>query len=70
MKTMYKDTLFIPSRFLALALAEEWDRQLSTIDMRTMQLNTMFAKAVRSRVDDGSLEIYKKKEIAKVLNND
>ena len=35
-----------------------------------MHLNTMFAKAVRSRFDDGSLEVYKKKEILKVLNND
>ena len=26
MKTMYKDPLHIPSRPLALALAEEWDR--------------------------------------------
>ena len=26
MKTMYKDPLYIPSRPLAIALAEEWDR--------------------------------------------
>jgi chaperone required for assembly of F1-ATPase len=26
MKSMYKDPLFIPSKALAIALAEEWDR--------------------------------------------
>ena len=25
MKTMYKDNLFIPTKALAVALAEEWD---------------------------------------------
>lgn len=71
MKTMYKDPLFIPSRPLAIALAEEWDRQLATIDMRTMHLNTMFSKAVRSLYDEEDyLFKYQRKEIVKVLNND
>jgi hypothetical protein len=40
--------------------------------MRTMHLNTMVAKAVRSKMvdDDGYLEKFKKKEILKILNND
>ena len=70
MKTMYKDPLYIPSRPLALALAEEWDKQLATIDMRSMYLNTMIAKAVRTKYDDGSLVKYMNKEIIKVINND
>jgi len=71
LKTTFKDPLMIPSRPLAIALAEEWDRQLATIDMRTMHLNTMVAKAIRSRFDDEFyLSKYKKKEIIKILNND
>jgi chaperone required for assembly of F1-ATPase len=50
-KTMYKDPLYIPSRMLAVAMAEEWEQQLDTIDMRTMHLNTMMSKAVKCRLD-------------------
>lgn len=47
-KTLYKEDLLIPTRALAVALAEEWDAQLDTIDLRAMQLNTMLAKGVRA----------------------
>ena len=48
MKTMYKDELFIPSRSLAVALAEEWQSQGDTIDLKEFHLNTMYAKGVRT----------------------
>ena len=68
-KSLYKDPLYIPSRALALAVAEEWEHQQDTIDMRTMHVNTMLAKSVKVKVDP-SLEVYMTKEIIKVLGND
>ena len=68
-KTQYKDALYIPSKAMAIGLAEEWEQQLESIDMRTMYLNNMMAKAVKCRLDD-SLEVYMKKEILKVIKND
>lgn len=68
-KTMYKDDLFIPSKALAIALAEEWDAQLHTIDLRAMHLNNMVAKGVRS-VHDESLNVYMLKEANKIFEND
>ena len=38
-KTMYKDVMPIPSRALAVALAEEWDNQKDKIDLKTLHLN-------------------------------
>ena len=68
-KTIYKDALYLPSRALAVAIAEEWEQQLETIDMRTMHLNSMMSKAVKARLDP-SLNAYMKKEILKVISND
>ena len=68
-KTMYKDALYIPSRMLAVALAEEWEQQLDTIDQRTMYLNQMAAKAVKTRLDP-SLETYMKNDLTKFMSND
>ena len=51
-KTMYKENLLIPSRALAVALAEEWEAQLDTIDLRSMHLNTMVGKGVRAINDE------------------
>ena len=47
-KTMYKDVMPIPSRALAVALAEEWDAQQEKIDLKTLHLNQMFARAIRA----------------------
>lgn len=66
---MYRDPLFIPSRALAIALAEEWDAQMDTIDMRQMHLNTMMAKGVRSTHDD-TLPKYMHSEARKIFTND
>ena len=68
-KTMYKDPLYIPTKALAMGIAEEWESQLDTIDMRTMHLNNMMSKAVKCRLDD-TLDVYMKKEILKVIMND
>ena len=38
-KTMYKDPMPIPSRALAVALAEEWESQQEKIDLKTLHLN-------------------------------
>ena len=50
-KTMYKDALFVPSRALAVALAEEWESQGDTIDLRDFHLNNMMAKVIRAAHD-------------------
>lgn len=39
LKTMYKDTMPIPSRALAVAIAEEWESQKEKIDLKTLHLN-------------------------------
>ena len=46
-KTLYKDDLAIPSRALAVALAEEWDMQGERVDMKTLKMNSCFAKGIR-----------------------
>lgn len=38
-KTFFKDDLLIPSRSLAVALAEEWETQGETIDIKSLHLN-------------------------------
>ena len=38
-KTMYKDPMPIPSRALAVAIAEEWESQQEKIDLKTLHLN-------------------------------
>ena len=68
-KTMYKEDMLIPNRALAVALAEEWDAQLDTIDMRAMHLNTMVAKGVRV-IHDHPLQDYMRKEATKIFEND
>ena len=50
-KTMYKDPLPIPSRALAVALAEEWESQREKIDIKTLHLNHMMARAIRAKHD-------------------
>ena len=47
-KTMFKDLMPIPSRALAVALAEEWDSQKEKIDLKTLHLNHMYARAIRA----------------------
>ncbi len=37
-KTMYKDNLLIPSKGLAVALAEEWESQHENINLKTLHL--------------------------------
>jgi chaperone required for assembly of F1-ATPase len=46
-KTLFKDEMLIPTRSLAVAMAEEWEMQTNKIDLRTLKLNSMFAKAAR-----------------------
>ncbi len=37
-KTMYKDNLLIPSKAMAVALAEEWESQQEHINLKTLSL--------------------------------
>lgn len=37
-KTMYKDNLFIPSKALAVAIAEEWESQHENINLKSLHL--------------------------------
>jgi hypothetical protein len=59
-KTLYQDVLALPSRALATALAEEWDAQGDRVDMKTLKLNQIMAKAVRT-VHDPTLVTYMRK---------
>lgn len=38
-KTLYKDDFLIPTRALAVAIAEEWDMQGDRVDLKTLKLN-------------------------------
>ena len=68
-KTMYKDDLLIPSRSLAVALAEEWESQGETIDIKSLHLNQMIAKAWRAGLDK-ELASDMRKKIFQILEND
>ena len=61
-KTMYKDVMPIPSRALAVALAEEWGAQQEKIDLKTLHLNQFLARAIRAR-HDPSLAVHMQTEI-------
>ena len=52
-QTLYKNDLCIPSRRLAESLAEEWLRQPTDekIDVNSLRLNLMYAKATRTIMD-------------------
>jgi len=68
-KTLYKDDLCIPSRALAVAIAEEWDMQGEKIDLKTLKINQMIAKAIRS-FHDPTLVTWMRTEIQNILEND
>jgi chaperone required for assembly of F1-ATPase len=48
---MFKDALLLPSRALAVALAEEWEAQQDVLDVKKLHLNSMVSKGVRSMHD-------------------
>ena len=68
-KTMYKDAMPIPSRALAVALAEEWESQHEKIDMKSLHLNTMMARAIRA-THDPSLAAHMQSDVQRILEND
>lgn len=59
----------LPSRALAVAIAEEWDSQKEKIDVQTLKLSQMMAKAVRTSLDP-SLKAHMQKELLTILSND
>ena len=68
-KTMYKDPMPIPSRALAVAIAEEWESQKDKIDLKTLTLNQMLARSIRS-THDPSLATHMQTEVQRILEND
>jgi chaperone required for assembly of F1-ATPase len=42
-KTMYKDPLLIPSKALAVALAEEWEKQHESVNLKDLVLVSLCA---------------------------
>lgn len=69
LKTLYKDLMPVPSKVLALALAEEWESQGEKVDLKTMHLNQMYSKAIRAQIEP-TLRNYMQNEIMKYLEND
>lgn len=68
-KTLYQDTLALPSRALAVAIAEEWASQADVIDTKTLKLSQIMAKACRT-AKDPSLITYMKQQLFTILSND
>jgi chaperone required for assembly of F1-ATPase len=68
-KTLYQDVLALPSKALAVALAEEWACQGEKIDMKTLKLNQILAKACRT-VQDPTLITYMRNQLLTILSND
>lgn len=68
-KTLYQDTLALPSRALAVAIAEEWASQAEMIDTKTLKLSQIIAKACRT-AKDPSLISYMKQQLYTILSND
>lgn len=68
-KTLYKDDLCLPSRALAVALAEEWDSQHEALDMKTLKLNLILSKAIRTQ-NDPTLVHYMRDQLYTLLEND
>jgi len=56
-KTLFKDDLLVPSRALAVALAEEWDMQEETVNLKSLHINQMLSKAIRG-AQDPSIATY------------
>ena len=54
---------------MAVALAEEWDSQHESIDLKTLHLNNFLAKCIRAANDDG-LQRYMREELYTILEND
>eukprot|EP00347_Sterkiella_histriomuscorum_P002958 403366146 len=68
-KTMFKDNLFIPTKALAIALAEEWEGQKESINLKSLHLNNFMAKTIRSQ-NDPIIQDYMKEELTAILEND
>ena len=49
--TMFKDAQLLPSRALALAMAQEWEAQMDILDLKSLHLNSMVAKGIRAMHD-------------------
>ena len=68
-KTMFKDNLFIPTKALAVALAEEWDSQHESINLKSLHINNFLAKTIRAQ-NDPIISDYMKDELFAILEND
>ena len=68
-KTIYKDDLFLPTKALAVAIAEEWDSQVEQINLNDLYLNNLLCKAIRAEFDP-EIQSYMRNEIALIFGND
>jgi chaperone required for assembly of F1-ATPase len=68
-KTMYKDNLFLPTKALAIALAEEWESQKDTINLKSLHLHNYLGKCFRVH-NDAEIAQYMRDEITNILEND
>lgn len=66
---MYKDDLFIPTKALAVALAEEWDAQKDSINLKSLHLHNFLGKCVRVQ-EDSDISDHMKEELSALLEND
>lgn len=49
LKTMYKDNMLVPSRALAVVLAEEWEAQKEVLDLKSLHLVSLI-KLMKCRI--------------------
>ena len=68
-KTMYKDDLFLPTKALAVALAQEWDSQREKIDLKSLHLHNFLGKSVRVELDP-EIAAHMREELTSILEND
>jgi chaperone required for assembly of F1-ATPase len=61
--------MLLPSRALAVSVAEEWEKQHKTVNLKSMHMTQTLTKAIRVQEDPG-LASYMKEEIETILEND
>lgn len=66
---MYKDDLFLPTKALAVALAEEWDSQKESINLKSLHLHNYLGKCVRV-AEDSDISEHMKEELFAIIEND
>ena len=66
---MYKDDLFLPTKALAIAIAEEWEAQKENINLKSLHLHNFIGRCVRV-AEDNEIAEHMKEELFSLLEND